>query len=398
MHITRDPHRPNIWFDVALALGLFTIAVLSTAGLTPGDSGVYTTEPDFWAYVVIAAMTLPLVLRRVYPVSVLWVVVGAFVVGRLIDYPLGDEIIALPMAMHAIGSEVARPRADRAAWTATLTLTAFTLLGIFEGSVVLADVVAVAALTALPYMLGREVHERRSYAKDLEHRAVELELRQEAQARDAVRNERRRIARELHDVVAHQMTVMTIQASAAKRMIDRDPAKATAALTAVETAGHEGLNEMRRLLGMLRPEDGAPPATAPQPGLGALDELCRHTRSAGLDVDVTVTGDPYDLPVGIDLGVYRIIQEALTNTLKHGGPNTRAQVMVDYAPDAVTIEVIDDGRGAAMAMSEPSRTGGQGLLGMQERVAILEGEFAAGPRRGGGFRVSGRIPVEGAGR
>ena len=212
--------------------------------------------------------------------------------------------------------------------------------------------------------------------------------------RRAVRAERQRIARELHDVVAHDMTVMTVQASAARRLLPNHPDRAAAALQSVEAAGHEALDEMRRLLDVLRP-DTAEHARAPQPGLNRLDELVRQMRAAGLDVQLAISGEPVALPAGIDLNAYRIIQESLTNALKHGGPSTSANVLLTYEDGALGIEVTDDGRGAAVGMAGNGESG-RGLVGMRERVALLHGDIAIGPRAGGGYRVMTRIPLAAA--
>jgi signal transduction histidine kinase len=206
-----------------------------------------------------------------------------------------------------------------------------------------------------------------------------------------VREERSRIARELHDVVAHEMTVMTVQAAAARRVLGKRPTEAAEALVAIESAGHQALTEMRRLLGVLRTADAAGDL-APQPGIERLGILVEQMRDAGLAVDLTITGLARGVPAGIDVNAFRIVQEALTNTLKHGGPQARATVRLAFGSDQLSIEVEDDGRGAAEALSDTNGTG-QGLVGMRERVALLHGELTAGPRAGGGYRVRARLPI-----
>ncbi len=184
---------------------------------------------------------------------------------------------------------------------------------------------------------------------------------------------------------------MTVQAAAARRVMPNDPDRAVAAIEAVEKAGHGALDEMRRLLDVLRPQSADRNRT-PQPGLERLDELVSQMQDAGLRVDVAVIGDPAPLPAGIDLNAYRIIQESLTNALKHGGPRTSARVVISYAPESLGIEVTDDGRGAAVALRGNGQTG-QGIVGMQERIALLHGKIATGPRPGGGYRVKTHIPL-----
>ena len=205
-------------------------------------------------------------------------------------------------------------------------------------------------------------------------------------AAEAVSNERIRIARELHDVVAHQVTVATVQSAGAQRVLGTDSARAADAMQAAEEAGHRALTEMRRLLGMLRTDD--PMATAPQPGLDALESLVAQMNQAGLATTLSVAGETRELPPGVDLNAYRIIQESLTNALKHGGPKVRAEVKLNYSDDTLTVDVVDDGRGAAAPAGD-----GQGLVGMHERVALLRGSMQAGPRPGGGFRVAAKIPI-----
>ena len=210
----------------------------------------------------------------------------------------------------------------------------------------------------------------------------------EAEARQAVEDERGRITRELHDVLAHSVSVMTVQASAVRRLLTPEQEREREALMTVEETGRQALAEMRRLLGIMR-TDSERPALAPQPGIGTLPELVEQVRQSGLPVELTVEGTPVKLPAGVDLSAYRIVQEALTNTLKHAGP-AHAWVAVRYAGEDVEIEVANDGS------SENDGDGtGHGLVGMRERVALCGGELESGPRPGGGFKISARLPVAG---
>jgi signal transduction histidine kinase len=213
----------------------------------------------------------------------------------------------------------------------------------------------------------------------------------EVATREAVVAERGRIARELHDVVAHHMSVMVVQAEAARAVGGRDPGAANEALRQIEASGRTGLAEMRRLLEILKSqEDGD--GREPQPGLAQLGGLIEGMGSTGMLVESEVSGPPRPLPPGVDLSAYRIVQEALTNTLKHaGGP--RAHVLVRYEPDAVEVEVVDDGPGPPPAQANGA-SAGHGLIGMRERVQLFGGELDAGPRPGGGFRVWARLPAE----
>ncbi len=388
------PQRRNYpyWMaDGIIAVGLALIAVFQLAGSSSALQDLFRREPDGWAYLLALAQTLPLTFRRIRPIPVLFIVAGSFMIDRGLDYPSTIAVTGILFAFHAIGSELPRRQSLVIGLATAGVLTLFTLSGVaYNESVEFGTVLLVLVGSILPLFLGREVHERRRYLTELEERTKLLERDREERARRAVRDERARIARELHDVVAHEMTVMTIQATAASRVLESDPGKAAEALTAIEAAGHDALAEMRRLLGLLRTEE-QPANRSPQPGLARLDGLVEQMVEAGLSIDVVVAGTPRPLPAGIDLNAYRIIQESLTNTLKHGGPDVRAQVQLEFADRELGIEVTDDGRGAAEALS--AGDGGHGLLGMQERIALLDGEFSSGPRSGGGYRVAARIPV-----
>jgi signal transduction histidine kinase len=218
-------------------------------------------------------------------------------------------------------------------------------------------------------------------------RLAEARARRSAEdAERAVEEERLRISRELHDVVAHSVSVMTVQAGAVRRLLKPEQEREREALKVVEETGRQALTEMRRLLGMMRTE-GETAALAPQPGIKTLDRLLEHVREAGMPVELTVQGEPFDLPPGIDLSAYRIVQEALTNALRHGGP-ARAWVSVRYGDGEVEVDVENDGR--SNGEGDPA---GLGLVGMRERVAMCGGAFQAGPRDGGGYRISATLPV-----
>jgi signal transduction histidine kinase len=216
-------------------------------------------------------------------------------------------------------------------------------------------------------------------------RAEARALRSEEEAQAAIAEERSRITRELHDVLAHSVSVMTVQASAVRRLLTPEQEREREALLTVEETGRQALAEMRRLVGIMR-EENEVAALAPQPGLETLPQLVEQVRQSGLPVELTVEGTPVKLPAGVDLSAYRIVQEALTNTLKHAGP-AHAWVAVRYAGEDVEIEVANDGK------SENDGGGGHGLVGMRERVALCGGELESGPRPGGGYKISARLPV-----
>lgn len=238
------------------------------------------------------------------------------------------------------------------------------------------------------WVLGLHMRTRRAYLRSLEERAERLERERDNEVAMAMAAERARIARELHDVVAHNVSVIVVQADGASYAIDSDVARARQALEAISSTGRQALAEMRRLLGVLRENDDAG-AYAPQPGVGQLDDLVEQVRASGLPVTFEVDGAPVAISEGRQLTVFRIVQEALTNTLKHGGLNVTAAVRLHYAEDAVEVMVVDDGRGAAA--SDDGR--GHGLVGMRERVGVYGGRVRAEPRAGGGFEVVARIPT-----
>jgi signal transduction histidine kinase len=244
-------------------------------------------------------------------------------------------------------------------------------------------------LTAGAWIVGDNLRTRRAYLGELEAKAVRLEREREDDARRAVAREQARIARELHDVISHNVSVMVVQAAAGADVFDAEPSQARSALTSIEATGREALSELRRLLGVIRTDDDADALLAPQPGLERLGALLEKVRDAGLPVELTVEGARSPLPPGLDLAAYRIVQEALTNTLKHAEAS-QASVTVRYGAGELTLDVVDDGDGAA-ANGAPG--GGRGLVGMRERAALYDGSIGAGPRPDGGFAVSARFPL-----
>jgi signal transduction histidine kinase len=285
---------------------------------------------------------------------------AAWAAGSLLDWRLAATALAATLA----AGWTVFIRAPGVPWTELIWLS-FPITGIF--------VLSAAAAR----------HSER--ARIAEERAQ----RSEEEARRAVDEERNRITRELHDVLAHSVSVMTVQASAVRRLLTPAQQREREALMTVEETGRQALSEMRRLLGIMRTEEELP-ALAPQPGLGTLPALVEQVRQSGLPVELTVEGEPVKLPAGVDLSAFRIVQEALTNALKHAGP-AHAWVAVRYVGDDVEIEVANDGR------SQGENDGaGHGLVGMRERVALCGGELHSGPRPGGGFKISARLPVAGS--
>ena len=247
-----------------------------------------------------------------------------------------------------------------------------------SGGITADNLVFSSLLLGAPWAAGRAVRQRRLNDRELE---IEKE-----RASAAIVEERARIARELHDVVAHSISVMVLQARGGRRVLQSDPADAYDAFAVIETTGQQALDEMRRLVGMLRSSDEGLPL-APQPGLKELGPLVEQARAAGLPVDVAVEGEPRDLPPGVDLSAYRIVQEALTNALTHAGP-ARARVVLRYRADELELEISDDGPGTGDDLGP-----GYGLVGMRERVSVYGGELQAGRRPEGGYSLRVRLPI-----
>jgi signal transduction histidine kinase len=244
-------------------------------------------------------------------------------------------------------------------------------------------------VAAAAWFLGHYVQTRRQYTESLEAQNRVLEQARHDLARQAVVEERLRIARELHDVVAHSMSVVAVHAGSGRMVAAEDPAAAERALATIEVTTRSALREMRRLLGVLRSAGAEEPAALePAPGLADLDALVAQVTRSGVDVELRVEGRRTAVPAGVDLSAYRVVQEALTNVIKHAGP-ARTVVEVRYTDTAVTVEVVDDGQGAAT----PAAAGGHGLVGMRERVAVHGGVLDVGPGDAGGFHVSARFPV-----
>lgn len=249
----------------------------------------------------------------------------------------------------------------------------------------------------LAWVMGDSLRTRRAYFSQLEERAARLEREREAQSKVAVAAERARIARELHDVVAHNVSVMVVQADGAAYVMDAAPDQARQALETISSTGRQALAEMRRLLGVLRtgdaPESGE---YVPQPDVEQIEDLVDQVRRTGLAVDFKVEGTARPLPSGVELTAYRIVQEALTNTRKHGGPDAGASVRLVYFDDGLGLLIEDDGRGAAHELYEDGGAdgAGHGMIGMRERVGMVGGTLDAGPRPGGGFRISALLPLK----
>jgi signal transduction histidine kinase len=249
------------------------------------------------------------------------------------------------------------------------------------------DYVIIGIFMSVAWASGFVLSRRSEHLREMAERARQAESEQTAAAYRAVAEERQRIARELHDVIAHSVSVMTVQAGAVRRLLKPEQEKERTALEAVESTGRQALTEMRRLVGLLR-EQGAMPEFTPQPGMGTIDNLLDGVRAAGLPVELEVAGAPRELPPGVDLAAYRVVQEALTNALKYAGP-AHAWVAVTWRDGELELEIANDGKGDGEGSG-----GGHGLAGMRERVSLYGGDIESGERSGGGYVVRARLPLE----
>ena len=344
--------------------------------------------------VLVLLHTLPLAARRRFPLAVLATSVASGLAFTAIGLPPELLGVAILVAVYSVAAYGSRWVALAGLAVAEAGLAAVQLTPGRTGAQTLVGNLGVVAAA---WLLGQFAHNYRAYAARLEERTAELERAREELARRAVVEERLRLARELHDVVAHAMSVIAVQSGVGAHVADTQPKEARRSLAAIEATSRAALEELRRLLGVLRQEEEPQAALAPVPGLADLDSLLAEVGKAGLAVKLQVHGTRPPVPAGVDLSAYRIVQEALTNVVKHAGP-ARAQVVVGYGDHEVTVEVTDDGRGAVSSANDGRVGSGRGLIGMRERVQAFGGELQTGPRPGGGFRVAARLPVAAEGR
>jgi signal transduction histidine kinase len=367
----------------ALADAVVVVALL-VIGLAPQVGDVAATMSS---RIVTVALALPLLWRRRWPVAVFATVASVAFLQWLLDVrAFGDA--ALLVALYGVA--VARPARTTLVAIAVLEVgIIFAITRWGEGDW-LSPFVGLSGLTTAAAVLGTSTRNRRALFASLQERAERLERERDQQGQLATAAERARIAREMHDIVAHNVSVMIALADGASYAIKDDPERAEHAMQTASRTGRQALTEMRRLLGVLR-EDHGHAQLAPQPGLEQLDELLEDVRTAGLPVGYQVSGSPeLPLPAGLQLAVFRIVQEALTNTLKHAGPGASAQLHVRHHPDQLEVEVLDTATGPPSAATGAP---GAGLQGMRERAQVYEGELSAGPLPRGGWQVHLVVPL-----
>ncbi|MEU9290730.1 sensor histidine kinase [Streptomyces sp. NPDC048275] len=386
------------WVDAFWAAVLLGITGVSLTSVGDGrDHG-----PLAAAVPIAVVLCLVVALRRRMPEKMLILAVAAGVVQLVLDVQVVPADFAMLVIIYTVAADGAR-WASRLALTGGLCAATVSQIRWPQENTSGAGIVLIAVFQTVPFalawVLGDSIRTRRAYLAQLEERAARLEKEREAQSKVAVAAERARIARELHDVVAHNVSVMVVQADGAAYVMDTAPEQARKALETISGTGRQALAEMRRLLGVLRTgehQEGG--EYVPQPDVEQLDDLIEQCRTSGLPVDFKVEGTPRPLPSGVELTAYRIVQEALTNTRKHGGPNAGASVRLVYFDDGLGLLVEDDGKGAPHELYEEGGADGQGhgLIGMRERVGMVGGTLDAGPRPGGGFRISALLPLKAA--
>jgi signal transduction histidine kinase len=362
-------HRHPRLVDVSIVGLLLVLGIGATIRNDNGATGV----------VLSVAETAPLLFRRRYPVAV--VVVVTAVVVAMVAASVWVLPLQLGVALYTLTS-VREQRGERAVGLAAIVAVAITVLSV--GGIEFGAGAARVVFLIAAALLGDSIRSRRAYVREIEEKADRLERERESEARRVAAEEQARIARELHDIVAHALSVIIVQAGAADDAFELDPARAREPIRAVDSAARAALADLRRVLGIL--QDSA--EYEPQPRLDQLDRLIDRVRATGLDVSLEIEGSLRPLPAAVELSAFRIVQEALTNSLKHAAAE-HVRVRIRYG-DRLELEIRDDGHGDE---SGGAGAGGNGLVGLRERVALLGGVLSAGPVRGGGYRVAAEIPI-----
>ncbi len=371
---------------LAGAVALFDVLIFVARVASPAD------EPPPW-YVnvlIVVGVVVPLVFRRKYPIPAAWVVLVVGIPHSALQLGVA-ALSATCIALYTLVAYVGRrPALLYAVANVVISVVQLGIQSNTTGTWLVSTTVSILSI-ALCWTLGEFAGARRAYHAEVEQRLALLEVERDHQAQMAVAAERARIARELHDVVAHAVSVIVVQADGAAYAIHSQPELAERAVKTISATGREALTELRRLLGVLRSEEAGEERTPQPAGTQSLSELAERVRAVGLPVRLEIVGDVDDLPAGVGLGIYRIVQEALTNSLKHAGPGTKAVVRVERTNDEVRLNIADDGRQSVGTLVGVS--GGNGLIGMRERALVFGGSLDAGPRPGGGWLVHARLPL-----
>jgi signal transduction histidine kinase len=370
--------------DALLALGVAALSLAEAFGTQPPTGG-----PRVISVPGTLLLSGALAWRRRAPLVVLSVVQGSVVGQSLLGgdpFALLGTFVAALVSVYTVAAYCPRPTA-LAGLAITVAATLVNLLALGRGP---SDYLFVAILLLTPWWAGRVLRARLQRVADLTERAVRLEHERDQQAKAAITAERARIARELHDIIAHSVSTMVLQAGAAEQILGQQPDRVGETLRSIQGIGRQALVDISRLLGVLR-EGGQEVGLTPQPTVDDVATLVAQARQAGLAVDLAVEGQARPIPPGVGLSAYRIVQEAITNARRHAGP-AHVQVTVRYATDTLELEVVDDGRGPPPD-ADGGSPGGHGLVGMRERVTLYGGTLQVGPRPGGGFAVQARLPT-----
>jgi signal transduction histidine kinase len=391
------------------AMGIFTVVVRAPIDIHGGGFGGGPTGEGHFApglrgprppiasadttvrSLLVAAAFLPLAFRRRYPLTVLAIVTVVAAGNDLLPGPPSLLFLAPLIALYTVGTLKSRRTLVMSA-AITMAVQLAVTFPSYGTTTFWADALRIVSMVAVAAALGDATRNRRAYVAEVEQRAAEAERTREEEARRRVDEERLRIARELHDITAHSLSIIAVQSGAAAHVIDTNPAEARRSLDAIRRTSKGALEELRAMLGVLRSAEESDAPLAPSPGLGGLHDLAEPLAETGVDVTLRVADDLGDVPAVVEASAYRIVQEALTNVVRHAGV-CAATVTVSRSDDSLVLEIVDNGRGLA----ETCPATGHGLTGMRERAVALGGTFSAGPAAGGGFRVAATLPLGGRG-
>ncbi len=393
MKVTRRWDRdPRMLVDLVVVIVVAVLSVVDVASTSasplPGDRAA-----DGFAYALVIVGSISLIWRRRMPIAVLAFVTVVLTVFWLRGYGALMSVLGLPV-LYAVAAHAEHRR--RAWWAMVvgcvclLSIAGVSVLNRPDGFAYLQTVSVLAFLIAA-IAAGVLIRNRERIFVDTERRAAAAEADRIAAAERAIVRERSRIAREMHDVVAHAMSVIAVQAAAGREIVHANPDKAAEVFARIETVGRESLTELRRMLGVLRETGDDEASLAPQPGIADIAAAVAQSSATGVATELIIDGRQQPIAPGIELAAYRIVQEALTNVRKHAGASASAIVRISYEPHDLVVEVSDDGRGAVTTLAGVGS--GNGLIGMRERVEIYGGQFASGPRRGGGYAVRATLPI-----
>lgn len=394
--LSRLQERPLLT-DVIVAASVFVVELVQALTITSSSANDEVVEPTLaihWIVLLIAPLTLPF--RRTKPMIVLGVAGLATMASWYMDLPvsgLGGMIVLYSAVIYG-----PKDKGVRAAIATGTTLFCFACLGVAVGEAPFYIAPLVAFTMTMPILFGMNVNAGRALLDSTQERLHEAEERRLADKMAIIQDERSRVARELHDVVAHGLSLIVVQAGAGARILDKSDVEdreethnqVSHVIDNIDTAARQSLGEMRQILGILRNPGDPDEQWRPTPGAMTVSDLVANAKASGLNVSLTTHGEPRELPTAVGAATYRIVQEALTNVRKHGGPLAQATVTATFGEDDIRIMIDDNGRGAA---ADATDDGGHGLIGMKERTELLGGTFKAGPRAGGGFQVVFALPI-----